>query len=167
MLRFAHLLLGLLNILNWAIGIPMLVLFAVVAIDSSAFPEQLRSEFNAEETSALVNWLRVAAVATLATIPLAHIIFTRLRAMIRDAQAGLVFSSASIARLRTVAFCLLGICVIDLVFGLASIDVSQKTGEYLGWSPSLTPWLVAGLLLVLARIFSEGVAMRDELEGTV
>ncbi|KPF63078.1 DUF2975 domain-containing protein [Porphyrobacter sp. AAP60] len=167
MLRFAHSFLGLLNVLNWAVGVPMLVLFAIAAIDSSAFSDQMRSEFSPQETAALVEWLRVAAAATLVTIPLAHIIFTRLRAMIRDAQSGLVFSLASIARLRTVAFCLLGVCIVDLVFGIASINVSEKTGEYLGWSPSLTPWLVAGLLFVLARIFSEGVTMREELEGTV
>ena len=167
MLRTAHSVLGILNVLNWAIGVPFVFLFGFLAMAPDALPARLAGEFAPDQISALVRWLWVCNIVTLATVPLAHVIFTRLRAMIRDAEAGEVFSLPSIARLRTVALCLLGISVADLVFGLASVEVSQETGEYLGWSPSLSIWLVSGLLFVLARIFAEGIAMREDLEGTV
>ena len=167
MLRTAHIVLGILNALNWAVGMVIVLLFGFLAIAPAALPEQLAGEFTPAEIGALVRWLWTCCIVTLATVPLAHVIFTRLRAMIRDAEAGEVFSLPSVARLRTVAVCLLGISVADLVFGLASVEVSKETGEYLGWSPSLSIWLVSGLLFVLARIFAEGVAMREDLEGTV
>lgn len=167
MLRTAHLVLGILNVLNWALGVPFVLLFAFLAIEPSALPSQIATEFDPRETGALVRWLWVACAVSILTVPLAHIIFTRLRRMIRDAEKGDAFSPASIGSLRTIALCMLGIGVGDLAFGLTSIDVSEQTGEYLGWSPSLSIWLVSGLLLVLARIFAEGLAMREDLEGTV
>lgn len=167
MLRTAHLVIGILNALNWALGVPFVLLFAFLAIQPAALPAQIATELDPQQTGALITWFWVSCVVTIATIPLAHVIFTRLRGMIRALETGDVFSSASIATLRTIALCLLGISVGDLVFGLASVKVSEQTGEYLGWSPSLSIWLVSGMLFILARIFEEGRVMREELEGTV
>lgn len=167
MLRFAYHALGLLNVLNWGLGVLFVLLFGFLALEPQYLPRELATEFDAGQTASLLKWLWIVCVVTIFTVPLAHVIFTRLRDMIRDAERGEVFSINSIARLRLVAWCLLGISVCDLVFGLASVEVSATTGEYLGWSPSLSIWLVAGLLFVLARIFAEGVAMREDLEGTV
>ena len=167
MLRTARLILGILNVLNWAAGVPLVLFLGFLAIEPAVMPAQLASEFDAVETAALVRWLWIVCLVSLVTVPLAHVIFTRLRAMIADVETGDVFSPPSIARLRTIAWCLLGISAADLVFGLASIEVSAQTGEYLGWSPSLSPWLVSGLLFILARIFAEGIAMREDLEGTI
>ncbi len=167
MLRFVHALLGFLNILNWVMGVLFLFLFAFIAMEPATLSEQLNTEFTAGETGALMTWLSICCAVTLVVVPLAHIIFVRLRWMIRDAEIGEVFSSQSVASLRIIAFALLGISAADLVFGLASVSVSERTGEYLGWSPSLSIWLVSGLLFVLARIFADGIAMREDLEGTV
>ncbi len=62
---------------------------------------------------------------------------------------------------------LLTINLVDLAFGQVSIWASEASGEYLGWSLSLTGWFAVPLLLILARIFKEGAIMRDDLEGTV
>ncbi|WP_379548842.1 DUF2975 domain-containing protein [Qipengyuania sp. DSG2-2] len=167
MLRTAHIALGFLNALNWALGVMFVLLFAFLAIEPDALPAKIETEFDPQQTGALVTWLWVSCAVTLATVPLAHVIFTRLRRMIRELQTGDVFSPSSIATLRTIALCMLGISVGDLVFGLTSVKVSEQTGEYLGWSPSVSIWLVSGLLFILARIFEEGRAMREELEGTV
>ena len=167
MLRFVHTLLGILNVLNWVVGALFLVLFAFVMLEPSILSGQLEAEFTPSQVEALMTWLVISSVVMIVVIPLAHITFTRLRRMIRDAEAGEVFSGRSVAALRITAFAMFGISAADLVFGLASVRVSEQTGEYIGWSPSLSIWLVSGLLLVLARIFADGIAMREDLEGTV
>ena len=48
-----------------------------------------------------------------------------------------------------------------------AVATSKATGEYFGWSLSLTGWIAVPLLFVLANVFREGAAMRADLEGTV
>ena len=168
MLRVAHSILGVLNILNWVLGVLAILAFAILSIVRPPLVfSKLAEQFTPAQLDALTVWLLVSAAVTLVVMPLAHLIFTRLRAMIADTQGGEPFAPQSVQRLRTIAWSLLGISAADLVFGLVSVEVSEATGEYLGWSPSLTPWLAAGMLFILARIFAEGVAMRADLEGTV
>ncbi|WP_341859056.1 DUF2975 domain-containing protein [Qipengyuania sp. GPGPB31] len=94
-------------------------------------------------------------------------ILTRLAGLVHDARAGTALSEANAARLRTIGWCLLAINLADLVYGSLSVRASAATGEYFGWSLSLTGWVAVPLLFVLAHVFREGAAMRDDLEGTV
>jgi hypothetical protein len=36
-----------------------------------------------------------------------------------------------------------------------------------GWSFNITGWIAVLLLFVLARVFEQGAAMREDIEGTV
>ena len=94
-------------------------------------------------------------------------ILTRLAGLVHDARAGTALSEANAARLRTIGWCLLAINLADLVYGWLSVRASAATGEYFGWSLSLTGWVAVPLLFVLAQVFREGAALRDDLEGTV
>ena len=96
-----------------------------------------------------------------------HWILTRLAALVRDAAVGHALTDANAARLRAIAWATLAIAIVDLCFGWVSVATSKATGEYFGWSLSLTGWIAVPLLFVLAHVFREGAAMRADLEGTV
>lgn len=158
------------NWLNWIAAALFMLLLAALLIDPASFHPQIASAFEvrgAEAVDAVWTWL----VWVLAMVPpmavCVHIAFTRLVALLRDAAAGQAFSEANARRLGTVGWALLGVNLLDLVFGQLSMWASQVSGEYFGWSLSLTGWFAVILLFLLARVFREGAAMREDLEGTV
>jgi hypothetical protein len=167
MINTARWTLRILNWLNWGLGIPI-VLLGVFA--GYAMPDQFLAAMRANGSAtpeAVLAYIRVGFLLTAPVIVLAHLIFTRLIAMIDTIPHGQVFSTANADRLRTVAWALLGTQVIDLIAGIYMQYLSELSGEYLGWSFGMTGWIAVLLLFVLSGIFREGAAMREELEGTV
>ena len=166
MLQWSRRLLAGLNILNWVAGLVVVATFAFVAF---AAPDVLAAALDGKmkHPEAAVTWLQWVMVITAPVILLAHLILTRLIAMIDDVRAGRPFAAANAARLRLIAWALLGVQLLDLAYGLVSIRASEQTGEYFGWSFGLTGWLAVLLLFVLARVFERGAAMQDELEQTI
>lgn len=166
MLHWSRRLLAGLNILNWVVGLIVVAALGFVAfVAPDAMTQGLGGKIAHPE--AAVQWLRRVMVITAPVILLAHIILTRLIAMIDDVRTGNPFAGANAARLRQIAWALLGIQLLDLAYGFVSIEASERTGEYFGWSFGLTGWLAVLLLFVLARIFEQGAAMREELEQTI
>jgi len=108
---------------------------------------------------------RLAILITAPMVPLAHLLLTRLRAIVGTVQAGDPFVAANARRLTTIAWVLLGIQVVDLGYGVLSAlaDIASMPG----WSFSFTGWLAVLLLFVLARVFEHGARMRDELAATI
>ena len=167
MLTTSRWILRIMNWLNWGVG--LIVVIGGTAL-GYALPDQFlaaAAQSGTQSPEALLGWIRIVFPLTAPVIILAHIIFTRLIAIIDDTRAGNSFSPANADRLQTVAWALLGTQVIDLIYGIYSQAVSEASGEYLGWSFSLTGWIAVLLLFVLARVFREGAAMRDDLAGTV
>lgn len=113
---------------------------------------------------AALRWVAALGLAT--TLP-AHFLLTSLRAITADVAAGHASAHQGAARLRVIAWSLLAIQLLDLAFGYVSYRYDSATGGQIGWSFGLTGWLAVLLLFVLARVFEEGAAMRDELEATV
>ena len=97
----------------------------------------------------------------------AHILFRRMLAIVATAIAGDPFTLANARRLRVVGWALLAIQILDLVLGVLSMIVDSRTGEGLGWSPSVGGWIAVLMLFVLARVFEQGSRMRDQLAMTV
>lgn len=167
MLKVSRWILRIMNWINWGVGIPVVIVLALVTtIGAQRFVAAGGSAgvSHPQDILTLLGWYAILMVPI---IVLAHIIFTRLIAIIDTATSGAVFSAVNAVRLRTIAWALLGTQVIDLLFGIYSASTSMRTGEYIGWSPGFTGWLAALMLFVLARIFRQGAAMRDDLEGTV
>ena len=81
--------------------------------------------------------------------------------------AGDPFVLVNARRLRFIAWALLAIQLLDLGFGVLEVSIATRTGERLGWAPSVTAWLAVVLLFVLARVFEAGATLREELAGTV
>jgi hypothetical protein len=97
----------------------------------------------------------------------AHVIFRRLAAIVATVAAGDPFVAANARRLRDIAWALLAIQFLDLIYGLVVVPLSAATHEYFGWNFSLTGWLAVLLLFILSHVFAQGAAMRDDLQGTV
>ena len=107
--------------------------------------------------------LRSVMAIGILTVPFAHLLLTRLKAIVETVRAGDPFVPSNAGRLKTIAWCLLAIQLLDLGFGAVSLAVEPA----FGWSFALTGWLAVVLLFVLARVFEHGTGMRDELAGTV
>jgi len=111
---------------------------------------------------------RVVMVIGIGSAPLAHILLTRLLAIIETVRLGDPFVAGNAARLQTTAWALLGLELLHLVVGVVAA-VASTDGQPLNvnWHFSVTGWLAVLLLFVLARVFDYGTRMRDDLEGTV
>lgn len=158
------------NWLNWIGAALFSVLLALLLIEPDVFRSAIADAFSVQGETAVDaawRWL-VGTLAMVVPVAIAvHFIFTRLSMMLRDAQSHTAYSETNASRLKMIAWALLAINIMDLLFGQLSIWASAQTGEYFGWSLSLTGWFAVLLLFVLAEVFREGARMRDDLEGTV
>jgi hypothetical protein len=121
-----------------------------------------------EGRAALVLGMRLMAVLGIAAVPLAHVVLTRLRDIVETVRQGDAFIAGNAARLRTIAWAVLGLEVLHLGVGaVATAASSPAQGLDIGWELSPTRWVAVLLLFVLAQVFEEGARMREDLEGTV
>lgn len=118
------------------------------------------------DVDAFVDGFRMLMVAGLFMFPLIHVIATRLLAIVDTVRRGDPFVASNAQRLKTIAWALLGAQILHLVFGLFAARLSRPNAE-IDWAFSVTGWIAVVLLFVLARVFEQGAAMRDDLEGTV
>jgi hypothetical protein len=116
----------------------------------------------------LIIGMRTIMVLGICSTPFAHIVLTRLLAIVETVRVGDPFVSVNAARLQTIAWAVLGLEIMHLVVGAVAAIVSSAGHQLdIDWSFSLTRWLVVLLLFVLARVFDQGARMREDLEGTV
>ena len=112
--------------------------------------------------------LRAIAALGLVAIPLNHVILTRLVAMVETVRRGDPFLDSNARRLRVIAWALLAIQIISIVIGGIGKAISTPQHPlHLDAGFSVAGWLAVLLTFVLARVFEEGAAMRDDLEGTI
>lgn len=169
-LTFAIRALRICNILNWVLAALFVLLVAFILIDQDPFYSTIATTFGVDGEAAVEavwTWL-VGMVALIALIAVpVHFIFTRLRMILIDARISSALTEENAARLQTIAWALLAVNIIDVIAGQLSIWASEISGEYFGWSLSLTGWFAVILLFILAAVFREGDRMRQDLEGTV
>ncbi|MEN2785752.1 DUF2975 domain-containing protein [Sphingomonas qilianensis] len=167
LLRVGGVALTLANILNWvcvagfAAGLLLSFPFA------PAILAMLAAKYPSQPVEPVLVALRVIFLLGVVAGPPLHVILTRLRAMIATTQAGDPFIAANADRLQAVGWALLMIQLLDLAFGLVAWVLASHDIETGGWSPSFGGWFAVLLLFILARVFSVGTRMRDELEMTV
>jgi hypothetical protein len=94
-------------------------------------------------------------------------LLTTLAAMVGSVRQGDPFVSANAGRLQQIGWLLLTLQVIDLLAGAAGWWLRSAGVDYLAWTPSLIGWVAVLIAFVLARVFSAGTAMRDDLADTV
>ena len=152
-------------VLNLMVGSVILLLF----IASLIAGEQVFRALGADPGNVrLIAGGRLIMVIGIGSVPLAHILLTRLLAIVETVRVGDPFVAGNAARLQTTAWALLGLELLHLVVGAVAAAVSTDAQPLdIGWEFSITGWLAVLLLFVLARVFDYGTRMRDDLEGTV
>ncbi len=165
-LPIAHVVLWILVVLNWLVGAAILAL--LVAMPNEQWIMSAFDLSPSPEADRLIMGLRAAAMLGLVTIPLNHIVLTRLLAMVGTVRAGDPFVAANASRLQTIAWALLGLQLLSIVIGGIGEAVSTPAHPVdLDAGFSANGWLAVLLTFVLARVFAEGALMREDLEGTV
>ncbi|MDP9176519.1 MAG: DUF2975 domain-containing protein [Gemmatimonadota bacterium] len=119
-------------------------------------------------SSTLFLGMRLIMVIGILSVPLAHIVLTRLKAIVDTVSVGDPFVAANAARLQTIAWAVLALELLHFAAGIIAASVSSESHPLdIDWNFSLTRWLAVLLLFVLARVFDQGARMREDLEGTV
>jgi hypothetical protein len=165
-LPIAFVVLRLLVLLNWLVGAAILALLLVMPNERwimSAF--QLTPSPEAER---IIMGLRAIAVVGLATIPVNHLILTRLLAMVETVRVGDPFVAANARRLQAIAWALLALQLLGILIWAIAKGVSSPAHPIeINAGFSVNGWLAVLLTFVLARVFAVGAVMRDDLEGTI
>lgn len=171
MLNVSRWILRITNVLNWGGGIATLLALGVIGYATPDLMTDALAQTNpAMDPGPVIVWLRWIVVILAPVIVLAHILFTRLIAMVDSVPLGEALSTANADRLQTIAWALIGINLLDLAYGAVTLwaDAQGPTSnDMFQWTFGLTGWLAALMLFILAGVFREGAAMRAELEGTV
>ena len=165
-LPIARVVLRIAIVLNWLLAVAILILLFVMPHE-----RWLMTIFKltpSPEATRIVWGMRGIAAIGLVTIPLYHLILTRLLAMVDTVRAGDPFVLANAARLQTIAWILVGLQVCGLVIWIIVRMISSPAHPVnISAGPSIAGLLAILLTFVLARVFAEGARMRDDLEGTV
>jgi hypothetical protein len=112
--------------------------------------------------------LRAIAVLGLAAVPLNHALLKRLLAIVETVRAGDPFIAANADRLQAIAWALFTLQLLSLVIGAIAKAVSTPAHPLrLDAGFSIHGWLAVLFAFLLARVFTEGTRMREDLEGTV
>jgi hypothetical protein len=165
-LPIAYVALRILIVVNWLYGAAILALLAVMpteqwimsALELSPSPEADR----------LITGLHAIAVVGLGAVPFNYAVLKRLLAIVETVRAGNPFVAANAARLQAIAWALLVLQVLSLIIGTIASAVSTPAHPIdVDAGFSINGWLAVLLTFLLARVFTEGTVMRDDLEGTV
>jgi len=149
-------------VLNVIAGLFVLgLLFATYVAEDFVVEALARNPVSGEAVS--VTAMRLIMVIGVASFPLAHILFSRLLAIVDTVRLGDAFTMRNAGRLRACAWAVLGLEGMHVLVGIVAAALPFD----LNWEFSPIGLLAVLLLFVLAQVFTEGARMRDDLEGTV
>lgn len=165
-LPIAYVTVRILIVLNWVLGAGILAL--LVALPNEQWIMSAFKISPSPEADRLIMGLRAIAVIGLVAIPINHMVLRRLLSIIGTVRAGDPFVVANALRLQVIAWALLALQLLSMIIGAIAQAVSTPEHPLeLDAGFSISGWLAVLLTFVLARVFAEGAAMREELEGTV
>lgn len=163
-LRLSRLLLGILVFLNLLTGVLMIAGLGVTWLFEGVVTEYFQRR--GFDEAILVPLLRIWLVLALPMVAAVHVQLTKLLEIVRTVDQGDPFVPENAARLRTIAWALLVVQLLHLVFGVMVRAAAEANAE-MHWSFSVTGWLAVLLLFVLARVFQEGARIRGDLEAMI
>jgi len=165
-LPIAYVVLRILIVVNWLGGAAIATL--LVAMPTRRWIMSALELSPSPEAERLILGLHAIALIGLAAIPLNYVVLKRLLTIVETVRAGDPFVAANASRLRAIAWALLALQLLSLVIGAIAKTVSTPAHPLdLDAGFSINGWLAVLLTFLLARVFAEGAAMREDLEGTV
>ncbi|KQT34900.1 hypothetical protein ASG29_01735 [Sphingomonas sp. Leaf412] len=154
--------------LNIVGAILAIALFVATVVFAGPLESQLAAKYAGRIAAADgVAFVRFLALLVLPCAWAIHRLFAALAAILRTVQGGDPFIADNAARLRTIGWSLLAIQLLDLVLGAATWWATARGLDMAGWQPGLTGWLGVLIAFVLARVFTIGARLREDVEGTV
>jgi hypothetical protein len=162
----SRILLWILRALNLLTGAGLVLALPASVIFAPQFTEFFSKQPPRIDASWLLPVLRIWILLALPMVAAVHVQLTRLLAMVETVRSGDPFVPENAVRLKTIAWCGLGIQLLDLTFGVMAAALNAA-GSSVDWKFSLTGWLAVVLLFVLARVFEEGTRMRADLEAMI
>lgn len=154
-------------VLNWIFGSLIFALLAISFLAEGWTWRALGVGATAAHEGSATGMRAIMAIGIIGT-PIAYVVFIRLLRILESVRTGEPFTMDNAGRLRSIAWALLGlkllnICVVAIAAAISTKEVSLRiNGNF-----DLTGWLAILLLFVLAQVFLEGTRIRADLEGTV
>jgi len=116
----------------------------------------------------IVTGMRAIMVLGIVGVPIAYVVFSRLLSIVESVGRGDAFIVDNAGRLRTMAWALLDVELLQIcVVAIASAVSTKEVPIRINGNFQLTSWLAILLLFVLAQVFLQGARMREDLEGMV
>lgn len=152
---------------NLLAGFAFLAALLGGALAHGMIDARLTAKYGVEIGRSAYDLLRLIVLLALLTSYAVERLCRALLAILDSIKRGEPFATANAAHLRTIGWMLLLIQLLDLGLGAVSIYARSLPIDFVEWQPSLTGWIAVLVAFVLARVFTVGAAMRDDLEGTV
>jgi hypothetical protein len=166
-LPIADVTLRILLVLNWIYGAAILALLAYTFVNEPWFMKAIDVPARTA-AQPIMTGLRAIAALGLLSVPLNHLVLTRLLRMVETVSRGDPFVVANAYCLQAIAWALLTLQILSIVVGAIGKGIaSPQFPLHLDAGFSVNGWLAVILTFVLARVFAEGALMREDLEGTV
>jgi hypothetical protein len=167
--KVAYWVLQLLRIGNWLALAAFVICLAGSLWFEPLIVERLQAKYQGSvDPLAVVAALRWVLALGILTILPAHVLLTALLRMVRTVEQGDPFVAANARRLHVIGWALLALQLIDVAFGLLTQWIGRLGADFTSdGNFAVTGWVAVLLVFVLARIFAQGTAMRDELATTV
>lgn len=163
-LGLSRLLLRLLIVLNILGGVALACGFAGSFVFSQVLIDYCAQ--NGFDAGILIPTVRIWLVLALPAVVAVHIVLRRLLDIVGTVQQGDPFVAENAGRLRTIAWCLLAVQVLGLVFGVM-VRIAAVADAEIDWDFSLNGWLAVLLAFVLAKVFEHGTRLRDDLGAMI
>jgi hypothetical protein len=166
-LSAARILLGILRAFNLVTGVMLVAALPASFLFEPVFFEFFTKQPPRIDPSWLVPVLRMWLGLALAMVAAIHVLLSRLLAMVETVRSGDPFVPENAVRLTTIAWCVLALQLLHLIFGVMAAAMNAA-GSNIEWKFSgLTGWVAVVLLFVLARVFEEGTHMREDLKTMI
>lgn len=154
------------RILNLLTGLVLVAAFLASFFLEPMFREFFLKQPGRLDADMLVPILRLWMLLTVPVIAAVHVMLSRLLDMVETVRAGDPFVPENAVRMKTIAWCVLGLQLFDLACG-AMAAAMNAAGSNIDWRFSATGWVGVVLLFVLARVFEEGTRIRADLEAMI
>jgi len=152
---------------NFAIGAAILVMLVVSFVAKAWFFRAMGAPLTAGAAERVIGMRGIMGIGLMG-IPLTHVIFSRLLAIVETVRDGDPFVAENATRLHHIAWSVLGLEILNIaVTSVAAWASTDAVPIDIKWRLNVTRWVTVLLLFVLARVFEHGTRMRDDLAGTV
>jgi hypothetical protein len=167
-LPIAWVTLRVLTVANWVLGALLLGLLCV-SFQQPAWLWQALGVASIAGRPGGEAGLRAIIAVGIVSVPITAIALRHLSRIVLSVRQRDAFSAANAERVQTIAWVLLALQLLHVaVAAIAASVATDKAPLKLGGGGSgISGWLAVVLLFVLAGVFREGAAMRDDLAGTV